>query len=415
MKILLENALILTDPFSELMNSKVLIEDGKITKIGDFTDQQVDERHDFTGKLIMPGLVNSHTHAAMSLMRGIAEDMNLQDWLFKKIFPIEERLTDKDVYYGTMLSQMEMARKGIVAYIDMYFHCDAVAQAAIDFGMKAVVTRGLTDSGSSSDNGRLRQNIEYFERWNGRDGLISVGFGPHAPYSCSLKYIDQIAQVAHSLGAKVTIHLYESKSEDYPLSELLRTSLSKCDVIFAHCVHIKEQEIDLLARPNFFVAHNPTSNLKLANGIAPIQKMINRKVQVCLGTDGAASNNTLDIFYEMRLATLLQKSTDPTNISVEQALSMATLMGAKASGLTTGRIEIGADADLVVLDIQKPWYLPIEKLKAHLVHSANSADVFATMIKGKWVYYNGSYPTINESEIRRVSKEVMEKLIDIES
>ena len=412
MKILFENALVLRDAFSQPIATNVLIEDGKISKLCDFVDEEIDERYDFSGKLIMPGLVNSHTHAAMTLMRGLAEDMYLEDWLFKKIFPIEERLSEEDVYYGTMLAQMEMARKGIIAYVDMYFHCDAVAQAAVDFGMKALITRGLVDSGdSNTDNGRLNQNVKYFERWNGKNGLILVGFGPHAPYSCSLEYIDQIGKVAHALKAKITIHLYESKRENYSLSELLKTSISECDVIFAHCVHVKENEIDLLARKNFFVAHNPTSNLKLANGIAPIHKMLNRKVQICLGTDGAASNNTLDIWHEMRLAALLQKMEDPTNITIQQALAMATIVGARASGLTTGTIEVGADADLVVLDIEKPWYLPHNNLMAHLVHSANSTDVFGTMVKGKWIYLNGVYPTIDESEILRKFTEVMRRLI----
>lgn len=413
MKILLENALVLKDAFSEPKRAKVLIENGKISKLGDFVEEVVDERYDLSGKLILPGLINAHTHAAMTLMRGIAEDMYLHDWLFKRIFPIENRLDPEDVYYGTMLSQMEMARKGIVGYVDMYFHCDAVAQAALDFGMKALVTRGLTDAnGFEAGKLRLQQNIDYFQRWHGKEGLILVGFGPHAPYSCSSAYIDHIAETAYELGATITIHLYESKEENYSLKELLKTKLSECKVIFAHCVHINKQDIKLLSSENFFVAHNPTSNLKLANGIAPIQQMLKENIRVCLGTDGAASNNTLDIWHEMRLATLLQKKDDPANMNVEEALTMATINGAKASGLTAGTIEIGNDADLVVLDIEKPWYLPQQYLKSHLVHSVNSLDVFATMVKGRWVYFDNNFPTINESQIRSKFKEVIERLID---
>lgn len=416
MRILFENALVLKDAFSQPVIAKVLIENGKISKLGNFADEVVDERYDFSGKLIMPGLINTHTHAAMSLMRGIAEDMYLHDWLFKKIFPIEDKLTPQDVYYGTMMAQMEMARKGIVGYVDMYFHCDAVVQAALDFGMKALITRGLTDTnGVEAGKSRLEQNIDYFQRWHGKDSLILIGFGPHAPYSCSIEYIDQVAKTAYELGATVTIHLYESKEESYSLKELLETKLSECKVIFAHCVHISKKDIKLLSRENFFVAHNPTSNLKLANGIAPIQEMLNRNIQVCLGTDGAASNNTLDIWYEMRLATLLQKRDDPVNIKIEQALAMATINGAKASGLGEGKIEIGSDADLVVLDIEKPWYLPQECLKSHLVHSANSLDVFATMVKGRWIYFNNSFPTIDQDQIKHKFKEVIKRLIDTEN
>ncbi|HBT38611.1 MAG: 5-methylthioadenosine/S-adenosylhomocysteine deaminase [Thermotoga sp. 50_1627] len=408
MSILLKNALLMCDVRSEPKLSDLLVEDGKIAGIGNFTEAAVDEVHDMSGKLVMPGFVNAHTHAAMALMRGSAEDMRLQEWLLKKIFPIEERLTPEDVYYGTMMAQLEMARKGVVAYVDMYFHCDAVVQAALDFGMKALITRGLTDH--DGDNGRLKQNIEYFERWNGKQGLISIGFGPHAPYSCSLSYIDQIARVALELGAPITMHLFESPEEDYSLKEILKTQLRECKVIFAHCVHIPEKDIELLSSENFFVAHNPTSNLKLGNGVAPIQKMIEKNVQVCLGTDGAASNNTLDVWHEMRLAALLQKASDPRNISIHQALNMAIEQGAKAVGLTPGKIEIDGDADLIVVDLNKPWYVPLDRIKNHIVHSANSLDVFATMIKGRWVYYDGEYPTVDTEYIFEKCEEAIRRL-----
>ncbi|AEH50648.1 amidohydrolase [Pseudothermotoga thermarum] len=397
MKLLLKNAYLLKDPFSQIQKTNLLIQDGKISKIGEI-QEDADQVYDLSGKLVMPGLVNCHTHAAMTLMRGIAEDMNLEDWLNKKIFPIEAKLTAEHVYYGTMIAQMEMARKGIVAYVDMYFHCDSVAQAAVDFGMKALITRGLVDIDGDGER-RLKENILFFEKWNGKDGLIEVGFGPHAPYTCSLKYIDKVAYVAQQLNAPVTIHLYESRSETYQLEDILSTNLANCKVIFAHCVHLKDEYIPLLAKENFFVAHNPTSNLKLGNGIAPIKKLLDHGVQVCLGTDGAASNNTLDILHEMRLATLLQKMNDPSNITVEQALCMATIFGAKASGLTSGKLQVGEDADLIVLDVQRPWFLPFENMKAHLVHSASSLDVFATMVKGKWIYYDGNYPTVQIKEI----------------
>ncbi len=408
MKILLKNAYLLRNVGEVLEKSDLLIESGKISRIGTI-NENADEVHELSGKLIMPGLVNCHTHAAMTLMRGLAEDMKLEDWLNKKIFPVEAKLTAEHVYYGTMIAQMEMARKGIVAYVDMYFHCDAVAQAAIDFGMKALITRGLVDLDGDGER-RLKENILYFERWNNRNDLVKIGFGPHAPYSCSLRYIDKIAHIARELNAPITIHLYESKGETYRLEDVLSTELANCKVIFAHCVHVKDEQIPLLAKENFFVAHNPTSNLKLGNGIAPVKKLLDHKVQVCLGTDGAASNNTLDLFHEMRLATLLQKMKDPSNITTEQALRMATAVGGKASGLTTGRLDVGEDADLVVIDLEKPWLLPFENLKAHLVHSVNSLDVFATMVKGQWIYYAGEYPTI---QVRNIFQGFQNSLMDL--
>lgn len=408
MKILMRNALVLSNVWSAPEISDLLVENGKIVALGQLKNTKAHEVHDMTGKLIMPGFVNAHTHAAMTLMRGLAEDLRLEEWLTEKIFPIEEKMTEDDVYYGTMLAQIEMARRGIVAYADMYFHCDAVARAALDFGMKALITRGIVDPDPSKN--RLKQNVEYYERWNGKDGLIRVGFGPHAPYSCSMAYIDEISKMALKMNATITVHLYETAQENYELKELLNTSLKDCKVLFAHCVHVKDEDITLLARENFFVVHNPTSNLKLGSGVAPIQKFLSAKVQVCLGTDGAASNNSLDVWHEMRLASLLQKLSDPRNVSAEQALSMAIEQGAKALGLTAGRMEVGADADLIVVDMDKPWYIPREKLKNHIVHSGNSLDVFATMIKGRWVYYDGNYPTVDVKHVFEKCEEAIRRL-----
>jgi 5-methylthioadenosine/S-adenosylhomocysteine deaminase len=408
MRILLKNALLLCDVRSEPKVSDLLVEDGKVAGIGNFTEATAEEIHDMSEKLVMPGFVNAHTHAAMTLMRGLAEDLRLKEWLTERVFPIEERLSEEDVYYGTMLAQLEMARRGIVAYADMYFHCGAVARAALDFGMKVLIARGLVDV--DSDRGRLKQNVDYYERWNGKDGLVKVGFGPHAPYSCSRAYIDEIAKTALKLNAPVMIHLYETADEKYELKNLLSTSLKDCKVLFAHCVHVKDEDVSLLARENFFVVHNPTSNLKLGSGIAPVQKMIEKGVQVCLGTDGAASNNTLDVWHEMRLAALLQKVSDPRNISIQQALNMAIEQGAKAVGLTSGKIEVGADADLIVVDLKKPWYVPRDRIKNHIVHSGNSLDVFATMIKGRWVYYDGGYPTIDAEYVFEKCEEAIGRL-----
>lgn len=409
MKILLKNGFILRDVHSEPEICDLLIEDGKIAAIGKVSEESTCEVYDISNKLVVPGFVNAHTHAAMTLMRGYAEDLRLKEWLFERILPVEEKLTEQDVYYGTMLAQMEMAKRGVVAYADMYFHCDSVARAALDFGMKVLITRGLIDL--DSERGRLKQNVEYYEKWDGKNGLIKVGFGPHAPYSCSIHYIDEIARVALKLQAPVMIHLYETNQENYELRDILQTSLRECKVLFAHCVHVKDSDIRLLANENFFVVHNPTSNLKLGSGIAPISKFLSSNVQVCLGTDGAASNNSLDVWHEMRLAVLLQKLMDPRNLSVEQALTMAIEQGAKALGLSPGRIEIGSDADLIVIDLNKPWYVPRKKIKTHLVHAGCSSDVFATMVKGQWIYYDGKFPTVDERYILKKCEEAIERLI----
>ena len=391
---ILKNALVLIDSRSEVKKADLRIENGKISEIGNIEEEGVD----LSGKLIMPAFYNTHTHAAMTIMRGVSDDDPFDVWLFKRVLPIEDKLDGKMVYYGTILAMMEMASKGIAGFVDMYFFLDDVARAVEDFGMRALITRGLVDE-SGEDNRRLEENLNFAKRWNGK-GLIKAGFGPHAPYSCSKEYLKKIADVAKVENLPVHIHLYEAawEREKYDYREILEI-FDGVKLIVAHAVQFEDDEIKDLAKEDIFVSHNPASNLKLGNGIAKITKMIEEGVNVSLGTDGAASNNSLDIWHEMRLATLLQKMNDPESMKIHQALEMATESGAKVLGINAGKIEIGMDADLVVIDLDKPHYMPIERLKSHIVHSGTSSDVFATMVAGRWIYYDGDFPNIDGDKI----------------
>ncbi len=390
----LKNALILENARSEVKKADLRIEDGKISEVGKIEGDGID----LSGKLIMPAFYNTHTHAAMTIMRGVSDDDPFDVWLFKKVLPIEDRLDGKMVYYGTMLAMMEMASKGIAGFVDMYFFLDDVAKAVEDFGMRALITRGLVDE-NGDDNGRLEENLDFAKRWNEK-GLVKAGFGPHAPYSCSKEYLRRIAEVAKAEDLPVHIHLYEAawEREKYDYREILEI-FSGVKLIVAHAVQFEDDEIEDLAKENIFVSHNPTSNLKLGNGIAKVSKMLEEGVNVSLGTDGAASNNSLDVWHEMRLASLLQKMKDPESMKIHQALEMATESGARVLGINAGRIEVGMDADLIVIDLNRPHYMPIERLKSHIVHAGMSSDVFATMVAGKWIYYDGEFPTIDEDEI----------------
>ena len=390
----LKNALILENARSEVKKADLRIEDGKISEVGKIEGDGID----LSGKLVMPAFYNTHTHAAMTIMRGVSDDDPFDVWLFKKVLPIEDRLDGKMVYYGTMLAMMEMASKGIAGFVDMYFFLDDVAKAVEDFGMRALITRGLVDE-NGDDNGRLEENLDFAKRWNEK-GLVKAGFGPHAPYSCSKEYLRRIAEVAKAEDLPVHIHLYEAawEREKYDYREILEI-FSGVKLIVAHAVQFEDDEIEDLAKENIFVSHNPTSNLKLGNGIAKVSKMLEEGVNVSLGTDGAASNNSLDVWHEMRLASLLQKMKDPESMKIHQALEMATESGARVLGINAGRIEVGMDADLIVIDLNRPHYMPIERLKSHIVHAGMSSDVFATMVAGKWIYYDGEFPTIDEDEI----------------
>jgi len=283
---------------------------------------------------------------------------------------------------------MEMARKGIIAFLDMYFHSEMVAQAVVDFGMKAVVTRGLVDDGSGNDQGRLEENLQLFEKWNGYKDLVRVGFGPHAMYSCSQGYLKKISDIAFECDAPVTIHFAET------------------------VVHISPDDLKQLKSDHIYVSHNPSSNMKLSNGIARISEMLKEGVNISLGTDGAASNNSLDIWHEMRLAVLAQRAMNFGIIPSSEALKMATFNGARTLGIASGQIKEGSDADFTVVDIDKTWYKPLCEINSHLVHAGNSCDVFATMVKGRWIYFDGHFPTVDESRVVNKFMEVLKRLRD---
>ncbi|AIY87367.1 MULTISPECIES: 5-methylthioadenosine/S-adenosylhomocysteine deaminase [unclassified Thermotoga] len=390
------NCLILKDFSSEPFFGAVEIENGTIKRV---IQGEVEVDLDLSGKLVMPALFNTHTHAPMTLLRGVAEDLSFEEWLFSKVLPIEDRLTEKMTYYGTILAQMEMARHGIAGFVDMYFHEEWIAKAVRDFGMRALLTRGLVDS-NGDDGGRLEENLKLYNDWNGFEGRIFVGFGPHSPYLCSEKYLKRVFDTAKSLNAPVTIHLYETSKEEYDLEDILNIGLKEVKTIAAHCVHLPERYFGVLKDVPFFVSHNPASNLKLGNGIAPVQRMIEHGMKVTLGTDGAASNNSLNLFFEMRLASLLQKAQNPRNLDVNTCLKMVTYDGAQAMGFKSGKIEEGWNADLVVIDLDLPEMFPVQNIKNHLVH-AFSGEVFATMVAGKWIYFDGEYLTIDSEEVKR--------------
>lgn len=411
MSIVLKNAFVIRDFDSDPEQMDMEIEKGRIKRIQ--KDIKSQNYIDLTGKMIMPGFVNTHTHAAMVLARGIADDVPFDKWLYEFVLPFEDKLDEEAVYWATLVAQMEMARKGIIAFLDMYFHSEMVAQAVVDFGMKAVITRGLVDDGSGNDQGRLEENLQLFEKWNGYKDLVRVGFGPHAMYSCSQGYLKKISDIAFECDAPVTIHFAETVGEsDFSLRDLFNCGFDRNHLILAHCVHISPDDLKQLKSDHIYVSHNPSSNMKLSNGIARISEMLKEGVNISLGTDGAASNNSLDIWHEMRLAVLAQRAMNFGIIPSSEALKMATFNGARTLGIASGQIKEGSDADFTVVDIDKTWYKPLCEINSHLVHAGNSCDVFATMVKGRWIYFDGHFPTVDESRVVNKFMEVLKRLRD---
>lgn len=407
MKKILKNAYVLMSADADIKKMDILIDDDIIVELSDQMyiedKEKIEDKYeiyDFTNKLIIPGFINTHTHLAMSLFRGIGDDLTLQNWLFNEMFPREDLLNDDLTYYGSLVSILEMLSKGITTVVDMYLFMEGTARAVKDTGIRAFLTRGL---GYDNDDGwkrRIDETIYLFENYHNKYN-IKVGFGPHAPYTCPMNKLEEISELAKKYNTFTTIHLYESVNERemYSIQEIEKTGLFKNNVIAAHCVHVDEEDIKIIAKNEVTVAHNPSSNLKLGNGIAPILKMLEHEVNITLGTDGAASNNTLNLWEEMRLASLLQKSNGPEKFKTEEALRMVWENGGYALNEKIGRIEEEYKADLAIIDLNNFEFYPIDlnRLKSHLVYSPIN-KVYATMINGEWVYYDGEYPKLKESD-----------------
>lgn len=383
-----------------------------------------DEVLDGSGMLALPGFVNAHTHSAMSLFRGYANDMPLMDWLAQKIWPLEDRLQPEDAYWLSMLSIAEMLMSGVTVFADMYMFMDQTAKAVEYSGIRAVLSRGLQGPDSRSEQ-RLMENRKLWEEWHGgAQGRIRVMVGPHAIYTCDAHYLRRCMELAQQLGVGLHIHLAETRTEveealkrhgKTPVEYLESIGFFNLPVLAAHCVHLTHHDMDILAKYDVQVAHCPVSNLKLGSGIARVSMLLERGINVGLGTDSAASNNSLSIMREMTFAALLGKGIDedPTVIPAKQALKMATLGGAKAIGWSQeiGSLEPGKKADIVLVKYDAPHYHPAADPITHLVYSGRDADVDTVIVNGKVVMRKGQLTTIDLErvyyEVEKIKRRIM--------
>lgn len=366
------------------------------------------------GKLVIPGFVNAHTHAAMTLLRSYADDLPLHTWLTQKIWPVEARLTGDDVYWGTMLAIVEMIRAGVTTFADMYFFMDHVARAAAESGMRAVIAPGMFDR--SDWNEQIEAVRLLAEAWHGgANGRIHVMLGPHAPYS-ALGGFKAVTKAAKELGLRVHIHLSETRKEVddtlrehgiTPIALAEREGLFEVPVLAAHCVHVTPEDLEIMARAGVAVAHNPTSNMKLGSGRAPVQAMLDHGILVALGTDGTSSNNNLDLLEEARLAAFLAKMEgDPSQLPAPVCLDMATINGARALGLeNVGALKPGFAADIAIIDTSGPHWVPPHDPCANLIYSASSRDVETLLVAGELVMERGVLRTVDEERILKEASE----------
>ncbi|MGB4263646.1 MAG: amidohydrolase family protein, partial [Fervidobacterium sp.] len=302
---------------------------------------------------------------------------------------------------------------GVAAFCDMYFHMDMVAQAVAEFGLKALLTRGLTDD-NGEDVGRLDENIGLYNKWHGYDGRIFVGLGPHAPYTCSKEYLKRITDVAKANDMIVVMHFFESSWErdKYSVDEIISLGFDKVHFIPVHCVQLRTDELGMLN--NAFPSINVTSNMKLGNGIPPILKMLDAGLTLSIGTDGPASNNSLNPLFDLRVAMLSQKMKDPSVFTTDQAFSMLTTNGYKALRLEGGKIEVGSSADFAIFSTTDIQLQPLNRFLNNLLHAHTDA-VFATMVNGKFVYYDGEFPTIDAQEVLKQFTTFSKKVTGIEN
>ena len=378
-------------------------------------------RLDARGCLAMAGLVNGHTHAPMSLFRGLADDLPLKAWLEGYIFPAEGKWVNEEfVYWGTLLACVEMIRSGTTIFADGYFFEEVVARAVAQSGMRALLAEGISDfpTPDSPSSPKSLNKIEGFIRNYSGSTLIRPTLFPHSAYTCSPELLKKCRGVADRFGVPLFIHLSETQGEveevsrrygRRPVTHLENLGLLSPNLIACHCVWLTGAEMDLLARRGVRVVHNPESNMKLASGVAPVPDLLARNVAVGLGTDGCASNNNLDLFQEMDAAAKLHKvhRLDPTVMPAKIVLEMATLGGARVLGMEgeIGSLEVGKKADVIILDLNRAHLQPVYNIVSQLVYSASGADVRDVIIDGKLVMENRKLLTLHEEEILRKAKE----------
>ena len=413
----------------------VAIRQDKIVAVGEWSPAQrgrwrarnfVDGR----GKAVLPGLINAHTHLPMTLLRGVADDLDLQEWLNRYIFPAEARnVTRPYVVTGTQLGLIEMIRGGITTYVDMYYFEDAIAEETKRAGVRGVLGETVIDF-PVPDNQTwaeaMAYTVKFIERWKG-DPLIIPAIAPHALYTVSAEHLHEVRALAERYDVPIVTHLAEAPTEtefalknfqERPAAYLDRLGFLSPRVILAHVVHVNDEEIAMLKRRDVGIAHCPQSNMKLSSGTAPVPRMLAAGLRLGLGTDGAASNNDLSLWEEMDTAAKLHKliSGDPKTLSAWQALEMATIGGARALHLDRkiGSLEVGKLADLIVVGMNAPHQTPVYNLPSHLVYATKASDVTEAMVNGRWTMRNRRLLTLDETavlrEARRYQARVRESL-----
>ncbi len=423
----IDHILTMDENFTEHKNASIAIKDGRIVDIGeDVKDKYFGKTVVCRGKIAIPGLINTHTHAAMTLLRGYGSDNPLKVWLEEYIWPVEGKFVSYEfVKEGTELAVYEMLRNGVTTFVDMYFYENAVADVLNNVGMRGVLSTGILDfptPGAKTPDEGIAKTEEFIKEYKGSE-YIYPAIGPHAPYTCSPETLKKAMDVAEKYDVLYHIHISETEFEvqtvkekygDTPVKHLKNVGVLNERVLAAHMVHPTEEEIEILAENKVKVAHCPESNLKLASGIAPVPQMLKAGVTVGIGTDGTASNDDLDVIGEISTAAKLHKGywKDPTVLNAKQALAMATREGAKAimKEDELGTLEKGKKADIVLIDAQVPHLNPLFDPYTQIVYSSKGLDVDTVVINGEIKVLNKEVLVIDKEYVLNIAKKWKEKI-----
>lgn len=418
---------LLDEHFQLKKGQYVGIKDGIIDYISEKKpEQSYGESYDGHGRLLLPGFYNVHSHAPMTLLRGYAENLPLDRWLNESVFPFEDKLSDESVYWGTQLAIAEMLASGTASFSDMYYFLDGMTKAILESGIKCNLSRGITvfDDSDYETTEACKDNLRLLGEWQGaNNGRLKGDLCIHGEYTSTPKIVDAIATLAKEKGVRIHIHLSETQSEHEdckkrrnmtPAAYMESHGIFDVPATAAHCVWLEGEDFDILKRHEVTVACCPASNMKLGSGFANIPELLRKGVNVALGTDGAASNNNLNILKDVYLFGVVYKGFyhDPTLISPAQALYAATRAGAISQGrMDSGLITQGNRADLCVLDIDTPQFSPMTDAACNVVYSAQGADIKLTMVDGEVLYRDGEYTTIDIERVRAEAQKHTDRIL----
>lgn len=420
MKYTIYNATIITvdEKNSIYTNGAMVIKDGKITNIGDIKDIKFEgKKIDMHGKIIMPGLINAHTHTHSPLFRNILDDMRLMDWLKKGLWPLEKKITAEYAKIATACSCLEFIRNGITTYIDQFFYANDIAEIAHKSGLRVFLAATVLTAGCAETKNTIEVAEKFIKRWKEKESLVYPCIGPHAPYSVSEEDWKKLVEISKKYDVLIHTHISETEDENKQIYEKYNCSptewLNSLGVfnqktIAAHSIHVSDEDLEIYKNNNVIAVYNPVSNLKLVSGIMPLVKMHEKGIIVAIGTDGAQSNNSMDLLQDIKIGSLIQKQKqeDESFFDSETAIRMMTINGAKALGKEEefGSLEKGKKADFISFDSKSINFTPLDKtniknIYSAIIYSATGKDVQDTVVEGKWLMKNKKVQTFKEKEV----------------